>query len=158
MEIYKSKLSKEYENPIGLEFYSFYLEESNKGTKFNKDTGIFKVKPIEGWFNKVFMVYKYEVIEVFKKPKLGGYSIEYFINSFHDRSANLLYDSYDDAVKAYDKRILKVLENPHCSEYEIKLLEKILINKQTQIQMATNWYNSLEDLHKKYLEFLGFKI
>jgi phosphoribulokinase len=83
MEIYKAELSKKYENPIGLEFYTFYLEKSKRGTKFNKDTGIFKVKIIKETSDIVFKEYEYEVTELFKKLKIGTYNIEYFINSFH---------------------------------------------------------------------------
>ena len=54
--------------------------------------------------------------------------------------------------------VLDVLKNPRCSAYEIEILEKMLIKKLTEIEIATNWYNSLEDLHKSYLEILGLKL
>ena len=158
MEIYKAELSKKYENPIGLEFYTFYLEKSKRGTKFNKDTGIFKVKIIKETSNIVFKEYEYKVVELFKKPKIGTYNIEYFINSFHACSANFLYDNYNDAAIAYDEIVLDVLKNPRCSSYEIETLEKMLIKKPTEIEIATNWYNSLENLHKSYLKILGLKL
>jgi len=44
MEIYKAELSKKYENPIGLEFYTFYLEKSKRGTECNKKGEILNSK------------------------------------------------------------------------------------------------------------------
>jgi hypothetical protein len=37
-------------------------------------------------------------------------------------------------------------------------LQAGLSKKLTEIEIATNWYNSLEDLHKNYLEILGLKL
>lgn len=154
MVIYKAHL-KEI-NPIGLEFFTFYIEKSKRGTRINKDTKIFKVKPIKEVPRYGYMGYEFEVLEVFGKPKIGSYKLEYFINNLHACSANYLYTTFEEAVKGYDYHIQQIIENPKCNSKELELLNKMLINKKTEKEQALNWYKNLDNLHKNYLTILGF--
>jgi hypothetical protein len=159
MIVYKSDIEINLKSRIGVEYYAFYLEKSNKGTRFNVDTGIVKVTAI-GMTKAVYgePCVNYKVLEYYKKPKLAGRNIKNILNEFHCQSIWAFYDSYEHACKEYDKQVLQVLKNPKCNANEIKALENILINKKTDLELAKVWYNSLDSLHKNYLKTLGFKL
>lgn len=157
MEIYKTKIKENFENPIGQEFYTYYLGESKRGTRFNTDTGIFKVKIIKESPNTVFTEYKYEVIEILGKPKGLKYNLESYVNNFHACSANKFFTTEEEAIKSYDDRIKEMIKNPRCNADELKLLHNKLITKISDAESAKIWYNSLEPIHKDYFKILKSK-
>lgn len=158
MKLQKSQIQDKFENPIGQEFYTYYLEESNRRTRFNVDTGIFKVKILSENPNSVFMEYKYEIVEVLGKPteKVKN-DLLYYINSFHARSANELFTTEEEANKDYDNTIKRMLRNPRCNANELKLLQNKLLNKMSEQDQAKIWYDSLEPVHKNFFKILKYK-
>lgn len=156
MSIYKAKISKQFENPIGQEFYTFYLQESNRGTRFHVDTGIFKVRILKERPNSVFMEYEYEVIEVLGKPTPSvKEKLSYYINSFHAQSANTLFTSLEEAIEKYDAEIRKMIKNPKCNSDEVNLLYKKLINQPDEKEKALMWYKSLTKTQKDFIKILN---
>ena len=145
MSIYKAELSIKFDNPIGKEFYTFYLERSNRGTRFNVDTGIFKVRVIKESSKVVFKTYQYEVIEIFGKPKGLKDTLEGYINNFHACSANYLFSTYEEAIENYDENIKDMMKNPDCNDRELELLYKKLIKLMSEKDKAIEWYNSLKE-------------
>lgn len=155
MEIYKAEIKDRFENPIGQEFYTYYLQESNRGTRFNVDTGVFKVKIIKERPSSVFMKYDYEIVEILGKPtKSVSENLLYYINSFHAQSANVLFTTLEEAVKSHDNVIKKMIKNPRCNADELNLLYKKLIVSPDEIDLAKMWYESLDPIHKRYLKLL----
>lgn len=158
MEIFKPHVEKHFQNAIGQEFYTYYLQESSRGTRLNVDTGVFKVKIIEESPNSVFMEYKYEVTEVLGNPtKAVREKLKYYIDSCHARSANTLYTTLEEAEAAYDQEIKDMIDNPRCNEDELNLLYKKLIKPLSELELAKMWYEALPDKHKNFIEILNLK-
>lgn len=161
MKIYKTKILEEYPNPIGMEFYTFYLESSRNDTRINKDTGILIVRVVKERIYKKYdwcygNPFEYEVVKTFKTPKTGNSTIERIVNENNAVSADVLYTSYEEAVNDYDLYIMKIFNNKRCTATELRMLEKKFINKPTKEQLAVIWYNSLDQMQKEYLKILGF--
>lgn len=155
MEINKVRIQKTFENPIGKEFYTFYLQESNRGTRFNIDTGVYKVRIIEENPNSVYMAYKFQVVEILGKPSPSVKDkLEYFVNAYHAQSTYDLFTTQEEAIESHDREIKKMISNPRCNADELNILYKKLIVPLKEIDLAKIWYKSLDKSHKNFIKIL----
>lgn len=135
----KCKLTTE---DIGKEYFTYYLQLTNRGNRYLKNTKIFSVKLIDVIPDKLIYIFE-----------IKGRNHLDLINSYHAQSANFVWETREQAECEYDQQIKNDAINCSSSEDRMKMME-LLINKPDQKSLALIWYKGLSKEHKEFIKLL----
>lgn len=141
-------IRKEYlkEKDEGKEYYAYYLQLTNRGNRYYKKTGIYKVR----FKSRDEFRFKFDILETTYK---NLEALQYIINAFHAQSTNELYTTKEEAIKAHDKEILNQSKACKNSTDRLKMLS-LMVNSKTTDELATEWYKNLSSKEKEFIEII----
>lgn len=131
---------------VDKEYYSYYLQLTNKGNRYLKNTGIFKVK----FLGKEKYNFNFEILETTHKNKAD---LQYIIESYHAQSANTLFLTKEEAIKYHDKEVISDSKGCASSEDRLNMLA-CLIKQKTKEELALEWYVNLTEEQKEYVAII----
>jgi hypothetical protein len=144
---------------VGKEYYTYYMEITNRGNKLRNYTGVMKIKVISNDPTQ-YSPRGYTMFEIIESKKLTSSikaNAKTYMNGYGSATTNF-YDDYDTCVKDHDKDILNYSKGQTTDDRDV-ILNK-LINKQTPINKSKievdsiRWYKSLSGKQKQYISWL----
>ena len=144
---------------IEQEYWTYYMDVSNKGNKLKDYTGIMKVKLLSKTISE-YSPLGHKKFEIIKKTKPLGDTIANNIHNYFEgygsASCNF-FDDYDECVDAHDKQIIDLGKHLNTDDREV-MYDKLIITpvpEKSKIEInSINWYNSLSKLEQSYVKWI----
>ena len=149
---------------VGKEYWTYYLETSNKGNSLKYYTGVFKTKLLSmnknDYYGKpsedtTFWYTNWDISALSKKGFRGN--VHTYMNGYGSASCDF-FDTYEDAAKAHDKWLKKTSKNLNTRDRENML--KKLVNKNDTPKVSSieresiSWYEKLTKKEKSYVKWI----
>jgi len=149
---------------IGEEYYTFFMDLTNKRNRLRDYTGIMKVKVTSNEYKLIkedcceyYMGdTDFDIIESKKFGRTLSHNIYNYLNGYGTSTCDF-FENYDDCVEAHDNQIKEFASNQIVSDREdmFRKLIKKNIPKKPKIEVESmNWYNGLSKKEKSYVSWL----
>jgi hypothetical protein len=144
---------------VGKEYYTYYMDVTNRGNGIKDYTGIMKVKVLSNDPTDTSPD-GYTIFEILESKKLGdkmSHSIHYYMNGYGMASTNF-YETKDECIEAHDAEVKEIAKGQTTNDRE-RILKK-LINKGSKPKAgkketdAISWYNTLSHKEKKHVKWI----
>lgn len=151
---------------IGKEYWTFYMETSNKGNSLRYYTGVFKTKleklrktDYNGFptTDTIYWDTEWNIDALAKKGSTFKHNVSVYMGGYGSASCDF-FDSYEEAAIAHDKLIKECAKGLNTADRDVML--KKLINKNnlpTVSAIEKNsiaWYKSLPKKEKGYIKWI----
>lgn len=143
---------------VGKEYYTYYVDLSNNGTKLRDYTGIMKVKLISKDPSQ-YTPKGYKRFKIIESKPLGStiaHNIHNYLEGYGTASCDF-FESKDDCVKHHDKKLIDLSDGQNTKDRDTIL--KKLINSKTpdkpKIELdSIAWYESLTKKEQSYVSWI----
>ena len=143
---------------VGKEYYTYYVDLSNNGTKLRDYTGIMKVKLISKDPTK-YRPKGHKRFEIIESKPLGSTIANNIHNYFQgDGRYTSFFESKDDCIKHHDEKLIEFSSYGQNTKDRDTILKK-LINSKTpdkpKIELdSIAWYESLTKKEQSYVSWI----
>ena len=151
---------------VGKEYWTYYMETSNKGNTLRYYTGVFKTKleslrktdyngiPTE---ETLFWRLSWNIDALAKKGSTFRHNVSVYMGGYGSASCDY-FDSYEEAAKSHDAKIKDFARHLNTGERKSmfsKLIYKDNLPKVSDIEKnSVDWFKKLSATEKKYVKWI----
>lgn len=144
---------------VGREYYTYYVDVTNRGNTLKNYTGILKVR-VTSNDPTPSSPDGYTEFEILESGKLGStiaHNIHTYMNGY-GFACTKFFENKEDCVEEHDKEINKIAKGQTTSDRERilkKLINKISTPKKSGLEVESiEWYNSLSVEQKRFVMWI----
>lgn len=143
----------------GKEYWTYFMEMSNRGNRLRNYTGIMKVRLEKKEVSSYKLSGYYKTFKILQSKPLGStiaHNIYAYMEGYGTASCDF-FETEDECNEAHDKKLISLSKNLNTADREVILKKLVATKRPAKSKIETesiDWYNNLSKTEQKYVKWI----